>query len=59
MRSFYNLLKIALLPLFIFSRSFAQGEVPTSWETDFSNPANYGKWVSIDEEANPPEITFN
>jgi glucuronoarabinoxylan endo-1,4-beta-xylanase len=35
------------------------GQASSSWETDFSNPGNYGNWVSLDEGADPHQFLFD
>ncbi|MFH0759210.1 MAG: T9SS type A sorting domain-containing protein [Bacteroidota bacterium] len=41
------------------ARGPLSAQAPTSWETDFSKPSNYGNWVSVDEDVSGDEFIFS
>ena len=45
--------------LCFISPVLSNAQSSTSFETDFSNPSDYGNWVSLDEGADPKEFIFD
>jgi hypothetical protein len=43
----------------LISLADMHAQASTSFETDFSNPSDYGNWVSLDEGADPKEFIFD